>query len=708
MSTTFFGELKRRNVIRMAGLYLVGAWLATQVAGTVLPIFGAPDWMARAVVILLAIGFIPTLVISWVFELTPQGLRREDELSERRSTYSGVDRRARRSDASADEKVASAQTARRLDRTIIVVLLVALVYFAVDKFFLATQFGAATKAEVTQASSSNRDLIAVLPFRNRSAATGDEYFVEGIHDDLLTQLSKVAGFKVISRTSMMHYVDSKLSIPEIAQELGAAVVLEGAVQRSGDQVRVNVQLIDGNTDVHLWAEIYDRALNTETLFEIQADIARAIANAMKLVLSSAEASTLASGSTHNLQAYEAFLQGKLLAALDRATPERMQSAIQQFDRAIALDPQFADAWSRKVRAQLTSYWYGFSDVSSRDAAIVSMEQARRLAPEAMETWLAQAYIYYWGSRDYDSAEATLARVLERAPELAEAWYARGLVARRDGRFDDCVKALRRSLELDPLNTDIMLEVANTLLSLGRDEEAAPIYKRLAELGQDVNMFSAESELMRGNVEAAWAAVKGPNEFFASLPFQIAIASRDPQRIQRALSLELWPQALRQVPDYPETYAMAEAEGLLAMGRAKEGKQRLAEIKARLDKLDKPYPGGWSSSGGYFYFPCQLPGLMADLAGVRAAENDYLENAPKDAWADSSRRAALAVAFARAGDAERALHHLDVVVQMVGPFAYASLSVMPGFDSLREEPRFKAMKTAYERWKAERKQAAEGT
>ena len=417
-------ELRRRNVIRMAGLYLVGAWLATQVAGTVLPIFGAPDWMARAVVILLAIGFIPTLVISWVFELTPQGLRREDELSERRSTYSGVDRRARRSDASADEKVASAQTARRLDRTIIVVLLVALVYFAVDKFFLATQFGAATKAEVTQASSSNRDLIAVLPFRNRSAATGDEYFVEGIHDDLLTQLSKVAGFKVISRTSMMHYVDSKLSIPEIAQELGAAVVLEGAVQRSGDQVRVNVQLIDGNTDVHLWAEIYDRALNTETLFEIQADIAKAIANAMKLVLSSAEASTLASGSTHNLQAYEAFLQGKLLAALDRATPERMQSAIQQFDRAIALDPQFADAWSRKVRAQLTSYWYGFSDVSSRDAAIVSMEQARRLAPEAMETWLAQAYIYYWGSRDYDSAEATLARVLERAPELAEAWCPR--------------------------------------------------------------------------------------------------------------------------------------------------------------------------------------------------------------------------------------------------------------------------------------------
>ncbi|TXI76731.1 MAG: tetratricopeptide repeat protein [Dokdonella sp.] len=613
----------------------------------------------------------------------------------------------RRGSGAADVQQESAHATRRLDRAIIIVLLVALVYFAVDKFFLAPQFGGATKSDAAKvATSSSRDLIAVLPFRNRSASSGDEYFVEGIHDDLLTQLSKIAGFKVISRTSMMHYVDSKLSIPEIAQELGAAVVLEGAVQRSGDQVRVNVQLIDGSTDVHLWAEIYDRALNTETLFEIQADIARAIASAMKLVLSSAEASTLASGSTHNLQAYEAFLQGKLLAALDRATPERIRDAIQQFDRALALDPQFADAWSRKARAQLTSYWYGYGDSSSRDAAIVSMEQARRLAPEAIETWLAQAYVYYWGSRDYGRAEATLASIIGRSPELAEAWYARGLVARRDGRFNDSIKALRHSLDLDPLNTDIMLELSNTMLSLGLDEEAAPLYARLAELGQDANMFSAESELMRGKVEAAWAAVNGPNEFYASLPFQIAIASRDPQRIQRALSSELWPERLRQVPDYPETYALAEAEGLLVMGKVKEGNQRLAEIKARLDKLENPYPGGWSSSGGYFYFPCQLPGLMGDLAGVRAAEKDYFENAPKDAWADASRRLALAIAFARAGDSARALHHLDAVMQMVGPFGYASISILPGLDSLREEPRFVAMKAAYERWKAERKSTVE--
>ena len=138
-----------------------------------------------------------------------------------------------------------------------------------------------------------------------------------------------------------------------------------------------------------------------------------------------------------------------------------------------------------------------------------------------------------------------------------------------------------------------------------------------------------------------------------------------------------------------------------MGKVKEGNQRLAEIKARLEKLDNPYPGGWSSSGGYFYFPCQLPGWMGDLAGVRAAEKDYFENAPKDAWADALRRLALALAFARAGDSERDLHHLDAVMQMIGPFGYASLSILPGLDSLREEPRLLAMKAAYERWNVER-------
>jgi TolB-like protein/Tfp pilus assembly protein PilF len=703
---SFIAELRRRNVIRMAGLYLVGAWLITQVAGTVLPMFDVPTWVLRSIVVLLAIGFIPALVVSWIFELTPEGLRRETDTSGTDTAYQGVERRGQHNRDQAEDAVASARASKQIGRAFVVVLLAALTFFVFDKFYLGAQqrtANASASTPLPATATPIKGLIAVLPFRNRSGNAEDAYFVDGIHDDLLTQLSKVTDFKVISRTSMMHYVDTKLTIPEIARELGAAVVLEGGVQRAGNKVRINVQLIDGATDVHLWAETYDRALNTETLFTIQADIAQAIANSMKLALSPADASALAAGSTRNLQAYEAFMQGKLLAALDRATLERMQAAIQQFDRAIALDPQFADAWSRKARAQLTSYWYGFSDAGARDAAIVSMEQARRLAPEALETWIAQAYLYYWGSRDYTSAESVLARVIERAPGLAEAWYARGLVARRDGRFADAIASLQHSLDLDPLNTDILLELSNTMISLGQDEEAAPLYKRLIELGKDAHFYSPESEYVRGNLSTAWAGVKGPNEFFAALPFRIAVASRNPQWIKQSLSEDLWPERLRQSPDYPENYAFAEAEGLLATGQVKEGRQHLAEIKARLDTLAEPYPAGWSSSGEYYYYPCLLPGLMGDLAGVRAAEKDYLENAPKDAWADSSRRTALAVAFARAGDPDRALYHMETVMQLFGPFSFVGFKLLPGLDSLRDKPRYLAMQDAYERWNNARKQ-----
>ena len=242
-----------------------------------------------------------------------------------------------------------------------------------------------------------------------------------------------------------------------------------------------------------------------------------------------------------------------------------------------------------------------------------------------------------------------------------------------------------------------------MISLGQDEDAAPLYKRLSELGKDAHLYSPEREYVRGNVSTAWAAVKGPNEFYAALPFRIAVASRNWQWIKQSLSEELWPERLRQSPDYPENYAFAEAEGLLATGQIKEGKQHLAGIKARLDKLATPYPAGWSSSGEYFYYPCLLPGLMGDLAGVRAAEKDYLDNAPKDAWADSSRRTALAVAFARAGDPDRALYHMETVMQLFGPFSFVGFKLLPGLDSLRDTPRYLAMQETYQRWSNARKQ-----
>jgi TolB-like protein/thioredoxin-like negative regulator of GroEL len=668
------GELKRRNVFRMAGLYLVSAWLVVQVGATLLPVFDAPRWVMKALVGTLAIGFPIALVVAWVFAWTPAGFAREAEVPPAQSV--------------------APHTARWLDRSIIVVLLLAVSYFALDKFVLAP--GRADAASAANAQN-DRGLVAVLPFRNRGTGTDDAAFIEGIHDDLLTQLSKVAGLKVVSRTSMMRYADSRLSVPEIARELGAAVVLEGAVQRAGDQVRINVQLIDGARDVQLWGEAYDRALTTETIFAIQADVAHAIASAMKVVLTPAEADALAAGSTANLKAYEAFVQGKLLAVLDKATPDRLAAALRQYDRAIELDPSFADAYARKTRTQLTTYWYGYGDASFRKAAATTLDHARRLAPDATETWMAEAYMRYWGERDYVGAEAILARVLERSPDHAEAWYARALVARRDGRFEDSIQALTRSLAIDPVNTDTMLELGNTLATLGRYDEAVVLFDRSVELGAAEQYHDAEHELARGDVDAAGAAVEGPNEVFESLPFRVAVASRDPQRIEFALSPALWPERLRSQPDYPETYPLAKAEGLLVMGRTQEAQTLLREIRARVDARDPRYPAGWASSGAYYYFPSQLPGLMGDLEGVQAAELDFLENAPKDAWAELSIRLALAGAFARAGDPGRALHHLETMAKLTGPGSFPSYDASPDLDPLRAHPRYLALKKGFEEW-----------
>src|SRR5436190_6647269 len=261
----FISELKRRNVIRMAGLYLVAAWLVVQVSGTVLPMFGAPEWLPRTVVVLLAIGFVPAVIFSWVFQLTPQGLKREDDL--------------------APEQSITPQTGRRMDRMIIVVLVLALGYFAFDKFVLAPRREAALVASATPNESKsviNAKSIAVLPFENRSEDKANAYFADGIQDEILTRLSKIADLKVISRTSTEHYKSVPEKLSEIGKQLGVAHILEGSIQKSGDSVRVNVQLIKAANDSHLWADTFDRKLTD--IFSVESEVAKAIADQLRAKL----------------------------------------------------------------------------------------------------------------------------------------------------------------------------------------------------------------------------------------------------------------------------------------------------------------------------------------------------------------------------------------------------------------------------------------
>src|SRR5438105_11795629 len=254
----FFTELKRRNVIRAAGLYLVGAWLLTQVASTVLPMFGAPDWLPRTIVSLLAIGFIPALIFSWVFELTPQGLKRDEDVP--------------------PEQSIAPQTARRMNRMIIAVLVLALGYFVFDKFVLTPRREAARPAAEPK-SAANAKSVAVLAFANLSDDKGSEYFSDGISEELLTVLQKIPGLHVDARTSAFSFKGKNATAQEIGQKLGVAHLVEGSVRKAGDAVRIAARLTQANTGEEQWSENYTRSL--KDVFAVQTEIAQTIVEQLR-------------------------------------------------------------------------------------------------------------------------------------------------------------------------------------------------------------------------------------------------------------------------------------------------------------------------------------------------------------------------------------------------------------------------------------------
>src|SRR5207248_4065719 len=295
----FLAELKRRNVVRMAGLYLVGAWLLTQVASTVLPMFGAPDWLPRTIVSLLAIGFIPALIFSWVFELTPQGLKRDE-------------------DVRPEESIAP-QTGRRMNRMIIAVLVIALGYFVFDKFVLTPRRGAARPAAETK-SAANEKSVAVLAFANLSDDKGSEYFSDGISEELLTVLQKIPGLHVAARTSAFSFKGKNATAQEIGEKLGVAHLVEGSVRKAGDVVRIAARLTQANTGEELWSENFTRDL--KDVFAVQTELAQTIVAQLRGQLTDGAADPAAKaaiqaqvqaaekGGTKNVEAHQYYLQGR--------------------------------------------------------------------------------------------------------------------------------------------------------------------------------------------------------------------------------------------------------------------------------------------------------------------------------------------------------------------------------------------------------------
>jgi TolB-like protein/Flp pilus assembly protein TadD len=453
--TKLFGELKRRNVIRVAGLYLVGAWLLTQVASTLLPAFDAPSWALRGLIVTLAITFIPAVIFSWVFELTPQGLKREDDV--------------------APEQSITPQTGRRMDRTIIAVLVLALGYFAFDKFVLTPRREAALVSNAAPNESKSvvdAKSIAVLPFENLSSDKENAYFTDGVQDEILTDLAKIADLKVISRTSVMQYKSGiARNLRKIGEELGVARVLEGSVQRAGNKVRVNAQLIDARNDTHLWAQTYDRDL--ADVFAIQSEVAKAIAEQLQARISPKEQESIQTKPTSNLVAYDLYLRAtdiwrSLSTSSGNGGVDKVKQAIRLLDQAIEQDPSFVPALCFLVRAHMYLHWQ-VPDPAARHVELSNqaLESAARLQPDSGDVHLTRAQFYYYASRNYPAALQELSTARQGLPNSAEIPYTSGVIERRQGKWEESTRHIEEALQLDPRNVQYISELCGTNYYLTR-------------------------------------------------------------------------------------------------------------------------------------------------------------------------------------------------------------------------------------------------
>src|SRR5437762_11012600 len=430
----FFAELKRRNVYKAAIAYAVVGWLVVQVATQVFPFFEIPNWAVRLIVLAIVIGFPIALVIAWAFELTPEGIKRTEDIDP------GVDSRAK---------------SRAWIYVVIVAALLSISLFFLGRFTASTKQNGATEVPAKS--------IAVLPFENLSEEKANAFFADGVQDEILTDLARIADLKVISRTSVMHYKSGiARNLREIGEQLGVAHVLEGSVQRSGNRVRVNAQLVDARTDRHLWAQTYDREL--ADVFAIQSEIAKTIADQLQAKLSPDEKSAIERPPTNDITAFGLYTRAKdllLTAAESGAGKADSLQAIDLLNQAVARDPSFFQAYCRLAQAHDSLYSAGYDHTSARLAlADAAIEAASRLRPNAGETHLARARNIYQGYRDYNGALAELELARQTLPNDSRVFELTGYIQRRQqGRYEESTRTLERAIELDPRNVVLLQQVA---------------------------------------------------------------------------------------------------------------------------------------------------------------------------------------------------------------------------------------------------------
>jgi TolB-like protein/Tfp pilus assembly protein PilF len=477
----FFSELKRRNVYKVAVAYAIVGWLLVQVATQVFPFLEIPNWVVRLVIALVVIGFPIALVIAWAFEATSEGIKRTEV---------------------ADAMPVSAAIGRKKHAWIYVVVIAAAI--SVTLFFLG-RYTAGNKSVASAPNELSLKSIAVLSFDNLSRDPDNAFFAEGVQDEILTRLAKVADLKVIARTSTQKFKSSPENLSDIAKQLGALNILEGSVQKAGDQVRVNVQLINALTNAHLWAEIYDRKLTD--IFAVESDIAKTIADTLQAKLTGSEKNAIAKEPTANTEAYELYHKGRSL--WERRSSDNIPKAISFYEQAIAHDPNYALAYAGLAQAYILLPFYTGADrldasSKAKDAAL----KALQLDPNLAEAHAALGKVLFFSEIDLAGAMREYKRAIELQPNDATAhhWFGNDILAALR-RFEEAIAEGKRAIELDPLSIVINVDLGETFYYAHRYDEAARQMRKTLEI--DPTSFYAHYNLgivlqLKGDLSGAIA------------------------------------------------------------------------------------------------------------------------------------------------------------------------------------------------------------
>jgi len=673
---SFFAELQRRNVYKVGAMYAVAGWLLVQVITQVLPVFHVPDRIQQVLVLVVVAGFPVALVLSWIYELTPQGIVKTDEV--------------------AREASITQQTGQRLNHAIIATLLLA-VLVLLGKILWPHVAGGTTTPGADDKS------IAVLPFENLSDDKANAYFAEGIQDEILTRLAAVGELKVISRTSTQKYASRPDNLKTVAADLGVRNLLEGSVQREGEKIRVNVQLIDAHSDTHLWASIYDRDL--KDVFAVESEVSQNIVEALKARLSPAETQALAAAPTQNGQAYDLFLQGEYVynqAVATQTEAALFDRAADYYRQAIALDPGFALAHAELAQAQLRSNWFVQRlPPATLEQVKTSIDRALALRPDLAEAHESLGLYRYWLFRDYPAATAEFERALALKPNLASLHLDLGAVHRRTGQWDQALSELERAAELAPRDADIAAERGTTYSLLRRYDEAESILNHALAISPD---SMQARRWLATNIVNASGDVERARHVFDSLPLTRAVPTARvwgdlgsfDQRIyldvlQRRFdtALAAWSQVEQTAPDQRLRRLLGIASVRVIAGQRTEAQgdcmalqQYLQANASQFEELQVAVAQSWAAL-------CLGRAGEAIQAAGHAVELLPIE---RDTYYGPYYVTSLAQIEAQTGRIDQAIAHIRQLLSIPagGAMSVERLKLDPVWDPLRSDPRFQKL------------------